>query len=162
MPFTPFHLGPGLLAGLLFKRLVNLPAVLLAGLIIDVKAAYCFIFASCALHGFFHTFLGALLLSVPVVVLVYLLRKPLSEISNFLKISQSYSLQSIVLGAVSGAFMHIILDSFLYDEMSPFFPAAGNPLFGILDTSTVYSLCAVLLAAGLLIYIYNIFSNILK
>ena len=37
MPFTPFHLGPGLLLGLLLLSYVDLPTFLLASVIVDVE-----------------------------------------------------------------------------------------------------------------------------
>ena len=37
MPLTPFHLGPGLLFGLLLFRYIDFPTSLIASVIVDVE-----------------------------------------------------------------------------------------------------------------------------
>jgi len=42
--------------GMLFMfRYVNLPAILLASVIVDVEPIYCLFIGNCRLHGFSHT-----------------------------------------------------------------------------------------------------------
>lgn len=154
MPFTPFHLGPGFALGMIFKRRINIPAILLASIIIDVRSIYSFFIGNFQLHGFFHTFVGATILGLLVIALVYFLRTPLSKISKISKIEQDYSLKSITAGAFVGVWVHIILDAFLYPEMNPFLPIDGNTLLlGILSSSTVYALCEFGFLIGGLIYV---------
>lgn len=131
MPLTPLHLGPGLALGMVFKRWVNLPAILLASIIVDIRAVYLAIFLGdwSNLHGFFHTFVGATTLSLLTTVLVWLLRRPLLSLSKTMKIEQDYSLKSIVAGSLIGVYGHIILDSYMH--MNPFWPFyEGNPMLG--------------------------------
>lgn len=159
MPFTPFHLGPGLALGMIFSRFVNIPAVLLASVVVDARAIYCF-FTGCSLHGFFHTFAGAAIVCLPVIALIYFSRENLSKISRIMRIEQNYSLKSITAGAIAGAWVHILLDAFLYPGIHPFFPAKGNALlFGILGNSEVYLLCMLGFLIGGLIYLGRLFKN---
>ncbi|MCK4634805.1 MAG: hypothetical protein KAT37_02940 [Candidatus Aenigmarchaeota archaeon] len=141
MPFTPFHLGPGFLLGLIFRRWVNLAAILVASVIVDVRATYCLFTGCYPLHGPLHTFLGATILSLAVIIGVYVFRDQLKRISDFFKIEQDYSLQSIAIGSLLGVWVHIILDTFLYPEMHPFWPVPGNPLVGIVGSNAVYGFC---------------------
>ncbi|NOQ38614.1 hypothetical protein GQ472_07065, partial [archaeon] len=64
MPFTPFHLGPALFLGLVFFRYLNLPAFLIANVIVDVEPFVVLLFGlDYPLHGFFHSFLGGSLIA---------------------------------------------------------------------------------------------------
>ena len=160
VPFTPFHLGPGFALGIIFKRWVNLAAVLVASIIVDIRATYCFFTGCYPLHGPFHTFLGATILSLGVIIGIYIFRNRIEKISNFVKIEQDYSLRSIIAGAVSGVWAHIILDAFLYPEMVPFWPVPGNPLLGIIDTIAVYGFCIAGFIIGGIIYIYHLHTKL--
>jgi hypothetical protein len=122
MPLTPLHLGPGLSIGLIFKRWINLPAILIASIIVDVRAIYLALFLGDwrNLHGFFHTFIGATLLGLLTIIAVWVLRKQLSCISEALRVKQDYSLYSIVAGSLIGVWLHIVLDSYMHLDMKPF------------------------------------------
>jgi len=118
---------------MVFKRWVNLPAILLASIIVDVRAVYLAIFLGdwSNLHGFFHTFVGATTLGLLTIVLVWLFRRPLSTLSKTMKIEQDYSLNSIVAGSLIGVWGHIILDGYMHMDMNPFWPFyEGNPMYG--------------------------------
>ena len=138
MPFTPLHLGPGLSLGMIFKRWVNLPSILLASIIVDVRAIYLALFVGdwSNLHGFFHTFVGAPVLGLLTIVLVWLLRRPLLKASAIIQIEQDYSLKSIITGSLIGVWMHILLDSYMHKDIQPFWPLyEGNPLYGGMSAS---------------------------
>lgn len=153
MPFTPFHLGPGFAIGIIFKKHMNLAAVLLASIIVDIRAVYCLFIGNCPLHGLLHTFTGATFLSILVIFAIFISKNTLKKITDSLKIRQDYSLQSIIAGAVLGVWLHILLDAFLYKDMSPFWPFAGNGLYGIFGNSSVYSFCIAGFFIGAALYI---------
>ena len=154
MPFTPFHLGPGLLIGLIFKQWINIPAILIASIIVDVRATYCLFTGCYPLHGPLHTFLGALILSSLVIFSIYLFRDRLKSISIFFKIKQDYSFQSIVIGSVIGVWLHVILDAFLYPEMLPFWPVPGNFFIGIFGNIEIYGFCIMGFVISGMVYLY--------
>ncbi|ODS37555.1 MAG: hypothetical protein A7315_13320 [Candidatus Altiarchaeales archaeon WOR_SM1_79] len=157
MPFTPFHLGPGLALGMLLRNWINIPAILLASVIVDARAIYCVFIGHCPLHGFFHTFAGAAILGLLVIALIWSFRMQLSKISKILKIEQDYSLQSITAGAFIGVWLHILLDAFLYPEIHPFWPIEGNTLLlGVLSNSAVYGLCIIGFLIGGLHYVWQL------
>jgi membrane-bound metal-dependent hydrolase YbcI (DUF457 family) len=71
---------------------------------------------------------------------------------GYFGLNQNFSLSSIILGSVVGVVSHIILDSFLYSEMNPFFPIEGNIFFGLLSPTSVYVLCIVCFVISVPIY----------
>ncbi|MFW9990322.1 MAG: hypothetical protein ACFFC3_16900, partial [Candidatus Odinarchaeota archaeon] len=59
MPFTPYHLGPGLFIGLLFLSFIDFPTFLIASVIVDIEPFFVLYFnLDYPYHGFFHSFLG--------------------------------------------------------------------------------------------------------
>ncbi|PKP52050.1 MAG: hydrolase [Candidatus Altiarchaeales archaeon HGW-Altiarchaeales-3] len=160
MPFTPFHLGAGLLIGMIFFRRINIPAILLASVIVDFRAIYCLFIGHCPMHGFFHTFAGASILGLWVIALIYFSRAWLFKISKLFKIEQNYSLHSIVCGALIGVWVHILLDAFLYPEIHPFWPVEGNTrLLGVMSSPMVYGLCTAGFLIGGLLYVWYLIKS---
>lgn len=159
MPLTPFHLGPGLFIGEIFEKRVNLVAILLASILVDVRTAYCFFNGCLPLHGLIHTFIGATVLAFFIIIGVYYFRKGLQKITNLFKIKQNYSLSSIIAGSLIGVWVHIILDSFMHFDITPFWPIEENPLLGIISNGLNYYLCTAALVLGLIIYLYRSTKN---
>ena len=61
MPFTPFHLGPGLGLGLPLRKYLHAPTFLLASVIVDVEPFLVLVLGlRYPLHGYVHTFLVAI------------------------------------------------------------------------------------------------------
>ena len=144
VPFTPVHLAPGLLLGLLTLRWLDLPTVLLASVLVDVRTALVFFdVLDGPLHGPLHTLLGATLLALVIAVGVLPVRSVLDPVLGWLRVPQTASIRRIGAGAVVGTWGHVLLDATLYADMVPFAPVAGNPLLGLLGVGTVYVGCLV-------------------
>jgi hypothetical protein len=156
MPFTPFHLGPSLLIGVIFFPLLYVPAILLGSIIVDIEPLWFLLFGLPVLHLFFHTFLGATILALILAFVVYLLRGFLGEIMTAFRLPQLASPLSITVAALIGAYSHIVLDAFLYPEMQPFWPLAGNPLLGLVSSSGVYLFCIICFLVAIPIYVFQI------
>ncbi|NPE28002.1 hypothetical protein HNV12_08510 [Methanococcoides sp. SA1] len=146
MPFTPFHLGPAFLLGMVFKKKIDIIAVLLASVIIDVRAAIYLFLGHEPLHGPFHTFIGA-------TVLALLLGYVLIYISH--RLGKNLEMKPIILGSLIGAWSHVFLDSFLYTDIIPFWPLMSNPLLGAIGSTDIYGLCVLSGVAGLGIIAFN-------
>ena len=103
-------------------------AILAASVAIDIEPIYC-LFNNCQLHSFLHTYVGATIFSLTVVTLIiYLSREQLRKLSDALKIEQDYSIGSIMVRALMGAWSHIFLDFLMHFDIMPFCPATGNPM----------------------------------
>lgn len=156
MPLTPFHLGPAVLLGALLPRRLDLPTLLVASIVVDVRAALV-LFGPLdgPVHGILTTFLGgtvvALVLAGAVLALPEVapaLRENIQAWLGLLRPGDTGDATSVVLAALLGVYSHVALDSFLYADARPLFPLAWNPfLGGPLTGLAVYGGC---LAAGLL------------
>lgn len=156
MPFTPFHLGPSLLIGLIFFPLMYLPAILFGSVIVDLEPLSFLLLGLPVRHLFFHTFLGATISALILAFFVYLLRGFLGEIMTAFQLPQITSPLHITFSALIGAYSHILLDAFLYPEMQPFWPLLGNPFLGLVSSSAVYLFCVFCFIVAIPIYIFQI------
>ena len=162
MPFTPFHLGPALFFGLLLSVAFDLPTLLVASVIPDLEPFYVMYFhvSGYPLHGFFHSYLGSSILALLVVFIVYPLRGLLSRIMVAFRIPQKSSFKKILFTSFVGVYFHVFLDSFLYEEMMPFYPLQCNPFFDLLSAygsySVVYGFCSITALLGIVLYFYKI------
>jgi membrane-bound metal-dependent hydrolase YbcI (DUF457 family) len=160
MPFTPFHLGPGLLLGLLLLSYVDLPTFLLASVIVDVEPFLALYFnLRYPLHGLLHTFLGGALLAFILAALMSRLRKAFSPLMSFFRIKQKPLFKSILLASLFGVYFHIFLDSFLYQDIRPFYTFELNPLFSqdMFIGFAIYGLCILSFISGVAIYVIKLF-----
>jgi membrane-bound metal-dependent hydrolase YbcI (DUF457 family) len=128
MPFTPYHLGPGLFVGLLFLSFIDFPTFLVASVIVDLEPFLVLALnLNYPLHGFFHSFLGGTLVAVPLALVMYRIRGNFSSLLSFFKLEQKMSFKRVLAAALSGIYIHILLDSRGYTDIQPFYPSAVNP-----------------------------------
>ncbi|CEG12741.1 conserved membrane hypothetical protein [groundwater metagenome] len=160
MPLTPFHIGIGLALGMLLFRHINLPAILLASVIVDIEPIYCYFIGNCQLHGFSHTFIGGTLFAIAVIAVIFTLRAYFIKISKIFMVEQNYSLNSIVIASFVGVYAHLILDSFMHSDMDPFWPIEGNPLLGIISNSLSFDICIAGFFVGIAIYLFRLLNYI--
>lgn len=150
MPLTPFHLGPGLLLGVITLRFFNLWAILLGSVVMDVEPAILLVLNpcySCPHHGFFHSILGAILGSLIISAILYLFRKPLNEISLKFKIQQSFSFKVLFSSSLIAWLIHIFFDNLTHHDVFLFWPSKFKPLY--LGPQVYWSLNLILLFLGI-------------
>lgn len=153
MPFTPFHIGPTLLIGLFLFSSLDLFSFLLASVIVDLEPFYLMTQHVSYLHGFLHSYLGASILVIPLAIGVFSMRVWLEKILKLFRIEQKSSFQKILFSSLLGAYSHVFLDSFLYAEMTPFYPLEPNPFLNVVSSSTVYGLCGISFLLGIIVYL---------
>ncbi len=157
MPFTPFHWGPSSWIGLLFFRFLNLCALLIASVIVDIEPFFVLVLnLNYPLHGFLHTFLGGTIVAVILSGILYRLRGVMNKIMEVFKLSQESSFRAILFSCVLGVYLHIFLDSFLYTDIKPFFPLDINPLYGLVSHNLMYLFCGSSFILGGLIYVVKL------
>ena len=84
MPFTPLHLGPALLFGLLFLGFIDFPTFLVANVIVDIEPFLVLALnLNYPLHGFFHSFLGGTLIAILLAFIMLRIRNRLSPLLAF-------------------------------------------------------------------------------
>lgn len=159
MPFTPFHLGPALLFGLVFFCYLDFPTFLVANVILDLEPFMILVLGlDLPLHGFFHSFLGGTIVSLLLAFAMMRTGKFLKPLLVFFHLEQTYHLKSVYAAALSGVYLHIILDARLYTDIKPFYPFTANPLFSgsIFAGFEVYTFCVLSALAGVVLYFFKI------
>jgi len=155
MPFTPFHLGPGLLLGLLLLSYIDFPTFLVASVIVDIEPFLVLTLdLNYPLHGFLHSFLGGTLLAFLLAAAMSQVRSSLLPLMSFFKLEQKLSFKSVLSASLFGVYLHILLDSPLYSDIRPFFPFDSNPLLShsMFIGFEVYTLCVLSFIGGAVIY----------
>ncbi|VAV97870.1 hypothetical protein MNBD_ALPHA02-1312 [hydrothermal vent metagenome] len=149
MPFTPFHMGPGLLVKAVLQGSFSLMVFGWTQIVMDVQPLIVMITGSGHLHGFTHTFIGASLIAV----FSGVTGKYLSEFGlKLLRIAASGGVTIIWVVAISsafiGSFSHVILDGIMHTDVEPFYPfTLFNVFHGLISVQALYKLC---LYSGLL------------
>jgi membrane-bound metal-dependent hydrolase YbcI (DUF457 family) len=158
LPFTPFHFGPALFLGLLLSTAFDLPTFLIANVLPDVEpfTVVYFNVQGYPLHGFFHSYIGATILAVILALCMYLLRGFVGKIMKVFRLQQSSSFKKIVFTSFMGAYFHVFLDSFLYSEMTPFYPLPGNVFSAYGSYTIIYGFCGITALLGIVLYLYKI------
>ncbi len=165
LPFTPFHWGISILIQALLIFLD--PIALFVGSVIPdiegITAWFILPGMGLPLHGPLHSFTGALFLGLLTGIsswfcFKYLFPQLIEQFQLNLPFSlPEYSLGCSLLSAFLGTFSHIILDAPLYSEMDLLYPlGVGNPLYGIVPGTLIYSLCIFGFIIGNIIFIVRL------
>lgn len=154
MPFTPFHIGPGIAFKALLHSSFSLMVFGWAQIVMDIQPLIVMVSDEGHLHGFSHTYIGATLLAL----LSGLTGKYLAEIGLFvLDLNRQWSVKIswwvTFLSAFIGTYSHVVLDSLVHGDVEPFYPfTRSNNLLGILSVSALHQLCVYSGLAGAALY----------
>ena len=155
MPFTPFHLGPALVIGIILIYYINFPTLLVTSVILDIEPFLVLLLdLNYPLHGFFHSFLGGTIIILLLSFFMFKIRPILNPITDFFKIEQKSSFLNILTASIIGIYSHILLDAPLYSDMQPFFPLNFNPFLNAsgVPEITIYLFCAYCFIAAIMLY----------
>jgi membrane-bound metal-dependent hydrolase YbcI (DUF457 family) len=164
MPFTPFHIGPGVAVKSVMGAAFSLMIFSFTQVVIDLESAYWLIQNEWPVHRFLHSYLGATV----VLIITLTIGKPICEgvISIWnsmvkkgsrLSISDTIPMKAVVTGSVIGVYSHVLLDSIMHSDMRPFAPFAdGNSLLLAISVRQLHLFCvyAGLLGVGILCLVY--------
>jgi len=155
VPFTPFHLGPALAVGLPLRRHLHAPTFVLANVIVDVEPLMALLAGGGPLHGFFHTFLGAAVMALILAAVMVMLEELLSDFFKALRLEEGRLRPTAYLAAaISGTWLHVLLDATMYPDVRPFWPSTYNPFYHPAAlTVPVYAFCVLTAILGLAIYV---------
>ena len=146
MPFTPFHMGPGLLVKAALQKRFSLMMFGWSQVVMDVQPLTVMLAGQGHMHGFTHTYLGAL----SIAVVSAPTGKHLAEfglkrcgLSRHLPITWRVAFLSTFIRT----FSHVMLDSVMHADLQPFAPwRLDNPLLGYISVAHLHWFC---LGAGL-------------
>ena len=155
MPFTPFHMGPGILVKAILQGSFSLMVFGWAQIVMDIQPLFVLITGNGQLHGFSHTYIGATLLAV----FSALSGKYLSEIGlKLLGISRKGNPIKIrwwisFLSAFIGTYSHVALDSIMHSDVDPYYPLPKeNGLLALINVHQLHQLCIYSAMVGAMIY----------
>jgi membrane-bound metal-dependent hydrolase YbcI (DUF457 family) len=147
MPFTPLHMGPGLLIKALLQGSFSLLVFGWAQILMDIQPLLVLLIGEGHLHGFSHTYIGASLLALAAALSGKYLAEfglRLIDQQQFLPISWTVACES----AFIGTFSHVVLDSIMHADVEPFWPLSmSNELLGLVTIEQLHWFC---IGSGLL------------
>lgn len=153
MPFTPFHFGPAATIGLAAKKHIDLPTFVLVNVVIDIEPLVVMLFNfNYPLHGYCHTLLIGSFVAGLFAVVVYSCRKSLVKILGLLGLPYNLTFKKMLISSISGSWFHILIDSFLYQDIKPFYPSSFNPFLGAISFLNIYLLCVLFYIPALILY----------
>lgn len=154
MPFTPFHMGPGLFIKALLQGSFSLMVFGWTQIIMDLQPLIALLTGQGQLHGFSHTYIGATLIAC----FSALTGKYLSEVGLYvLGLNANWQITIAwwvaFLSAFIGGFSHVVIDSVMHSDMSPFFPwFSDNKLLGIVSVYALHQFCLYSGLLGAIVY----------
>lgn len=162
MPFTPFHMGPGLAIKAVAGRRFSLLTFGIAQVAMDVEPLVGMVRGSPVLHGASHTYLAAFLIAALVTIISPPIARPIlrrwnRELSScrleWLAAPDSWSAGAVAAGAFVGTLSHVALDSIMHSEIAAAAPwSNANDLLGIVSIPTLHLSCVVSGLFGVLVW----------
>ena len=147
MPFTPFHLGPGLVFKAIGGRHFCCMVFGGAQVLMDIEPGLGLVLGWPVLHGWTHTFAGAAAIGAVAAVI----GRPVSvAVLRWLRIAHPpLTWTASAVGAFAGTFSHVLLDGVMHADMRPLWPLSdAAPWFGWLPMASVYDGCLVAAVLG--------------
>ena len=155
MPFTPFHMGPGIFIKALLQGSFSLMVFGWSQIVMDIQPLVVLLTGEGHLHGFSHTYIGATLLAI----FSALSGKYLSELGLIIiGISKKNNPINIAwwvayVSAFIGTYSHVILDSIMHSDVEPFYPLSqANNLLGLITVGQLHKFCLASALVGAAIY----------
>jgi len=157
MPFTPYHLGPALLIALVLYPFIDIPTFLIANIILDLEPLSIMIIgAPLALHGRFHSLTLGTVVGLLLSLIVTVYRKYGKPIDIDTRLDYSSSIKQTVITSLSGVWLHVLIDSFLYPDLNLFYPFQWNPLLGLFNLPTIQRMCLLSFPLAIMVYLLRV------
>lgn len=151
MPFTPFHMGPGLAIKALSGRHFSLMVFGFSQVAIDIEPLVRIIRGDALLHGLTHTYVGASLIALVSVIvgrpvcqffLSHWSPDRSSAFWTWLRGPRVISWPAAITGAFAGTYSHVFLDSIMHSDMQPLAPLSeARGLLHVISVGGLHLLC---------------------
>lgn len=151
MPFTPLHMGPGLAIKALAGRRFSVLAFGIAQVAMDIEPLVGSVRGSAVLHGPIHSYLAALVVAIIAATISPPICRPILRRWNrelsFYRLAwlvepESFAPLPVIAGAFVGTFSHVMLDSIMHSDISPFAPwSDANALLGLISIEALHQFC---------------------
>lgn len=152
MPFTPLHMGPGLLVKAVLQGSFSLMVFGWTQILMDIQPLVVIVTGVGHLHGFSHTLVGATLIgAVAALSGKYAAEFGLRVIreARYLPVRWPVAWGSAFIGAYS----HVLLDGVMHADVEPFAPwSTANPFLPLASIEALHVFCLVSGALGAILY----------
>lgn len=143
MPFTPFHLGPGLLIKGLIPDRFSISMYALANAAMDVEPLFHLLRGDAQLHGVTHTFVGAGLIGAGTALLGRIAIRRTWQAYEYLSANPGTAIHATWAQAWAnaslGTFSHLLMDAVMHADMHPFLPLVdANPWLDVVSTELLH------------------------
>ena len=152
MPFTPFHFGPGVMFKALAPGYYSFTVFLFTQIVIDLEPLYFMLHGEWPIHRFFHTYLGATVVSIIGItvgrplcgVLITITKQRLRVTKQELLLATNrIKFTAALSGAFIGSYSHVALDSIMHSDVKPFAQFSEiNPLLNAISSIELHLYCA--------------------
>ncbi len=152
MPVTPFHLLAIIPLKAIAPRSFSWSVFALTNVVIDLEPITYYLITLYPSHRFFHTIIGATLIAILCAtygrrlceLAIRTLHGELQDKEVKWLGKASIGNTAAWSGALIGAWSHLLLDSFMHEDIKPLSPFTdANPLLGVISVGTLNALCVV-------------------
>jgi membrane-bound metal-dependent hydrolase YbcI (DUF457 family) len=135
------------------RKSVSFLSFCAANVLIDVESLYNMVTHKPRIHTFLHTYLGSSLAAALLVVLFIPARRAALALPGWTILAwRKTPLRAIAFGAVLGAWSHVLLDSVMHADITPWAPfSAENALYRVVSLRALHIGC---LTAGLAAFVW--------
>jgi len=148
VPFTPLHMGPGLIVKACMQGTFSLMVFGWSQILIDIQPLVVLLSGKGELHGLSHTYIGATI----VAVVSALTGKYLGEIGLRILRMENYNpigWRVAFFSAFIGGYSHVFIDGIMHSDMRPLAPFSQQSIFlGIVNIDTLHILCVLAAVIG--------------
>ncbi len=144
MPFTPFHMGPGIFIKVLLQGSFSLVIFSWSQILMDIQPLVVLLTDNGSLHGFSHTYIGASLIAVLAAISGrYLADYGFRSLSTYRKEAPLITTWTVTFtSSFIGTFGHVFLDSVMHGDMKPFYPFPfQNKMLEIISLNQLHLFC---------------------
>ncbi len=154
MPFTPFHMGPGLLIKGLLQGAFSLMVFGWTQIVMDIQPLIVLLSGEGHLHGFSHTYIGATVLAIfSAITGKYLSQFGLWVLKIESSLHNNITWKVVLISAFIGSFSHVLLDSIMHADVEPFYPLTlANPFLSLVDVELLHKACIYMGMIGAALY----------
>lgn len=174
MPITPYHFGPSGFFGLVFRRWLDLPVLLLANVIVDVEVLVIgWMDLGWPRHRYLHTLFWGALAGAAWGAAAYTIKPLFEDLMRIVRLEYKTSILKMIVSGVLGCWLHVFVDAFYHYDVRLFWPNRklsmvtvvrgwfGNPKPRLIQ-GYVEGICAVLFVAAVVLYIVILFRSFRK
>jgi uncharacterized membrane protein YfcA len=123
MPFTPYHFGPSAFVGLVFRKWLDIPVLVLANVIVDIEVLVIYLFRlGYPAHRYCHTLLVGAVLGILWGAAAYPLRRLFGRLMQLIRIPYQTGFLKMLISGVLGVWLHVFIDGLYHFDTHIFWP----------------------------------------